>query len=49
MVTEWEGLEVFFALKKFRHYLLGTKATVMTDHQALVYLLNKPNATGKIV
>jgi hypothetical protein len=48
-VTEREGLGVVFALKKFRHYLLGTKATVVTDHQALVYLLNKPNTTGRIV
>ena len=47
-VTEREGLGVIFALKKFRHYLLETKATVVTDHQALVYLLNKPNATRRI-
>ena len=47
-VTEKEGLGVIFALKKFRHYLLRTKATVVTDHQALVYRLDKLNATGRI-
>ena len=47
-VTEREGLGVIFPLKKFRHYLLGTKVTVVTDHQTLVYLLNKPSATGRI-
>ena len=47
-VTEREGLGVIFALKKFRHYVLGTKATEVTDHQTLVYLLNKSNGTGRI-
>lgn len=47
-VSEQEDLGVVFALKKFRHYLLGIKATVVMDHQALIYLLNKPNATGRI-
>ena len=46
-VTEQKRLGVIFALKKFGHYLLETKATVVTDHQTLVYLLNKPNATGR--
>lgn len=47
-VTKQEGLVVIFALKKSRPYLLGTRTTVVTDHQALIYLLNKPNATGRI-
>jgi hypothetical protein len=57
-ITERKGLGVFFTLKNFQQYLLGTKvttqyllgtkATVVTDHQALIYLLNKLNATGRI-
>lgn len=47
-VIEREGLGVIFALKIFRHCLLGMKVTVVTNHQTLVYTLNKPNTTGKI-
>jgi pyruvate/2-oxoglutarate dehydrogenase complex dihydrolipoamide dehydrogenase (E3) component len=35
IVTEQEGLVVIFSLKKFRHYLLGYKAKIVTDHKAL--------------
>jgi len=41
-----EGLVVIFFLKKFRHYLLGYKAKIVTDHKALIYLVNKPNPSG---
>jgi len=45
-MIEQEGLAVVFSLKKFRHYLLGYKAKIVTDHKALTYLVNKPNPSG---
>lgn len=42
-------LGVIFVLKMFRHYLLGTTTTVVIDYKALVYFLNKSNATRRIV
>jgi hypothetical protein len=47
-VTEQKGLAVIFSLKKFRHYLLGYKAKIVTDHKALTYLVNKPNPSGRL-
>ena len=38
-----------YAVKKFRHYLLANKFIFFVDHQALLYLVNKPCATGRIV
>ncbi len=49
IVTEQEGLAIIFSLKKFRHYLLGYKAKIVTDHKALTYLVNKPNPSGRLV
>jgi len=46
-VTEQKDLVVIFSLKKFRHYLLGYKAKIVTDHKALTYLVNKPNSSGR--
>ena len=40
---------MIFAIKKYRHYLLSNKFVFFTDHQALLYLVNKPCNTGKIV
>ncbi len=48
IVTEQEGLVVIFSLKKFRHYLMGYKAKIVTDHKALTYLVNKPNPSGRL-
>jgi hypothetical protein len=39
--TEREGLAMIYALKKFRHYLLGSHFKFFTDHSALKYLVNK--------
>ena len=47
--TEREGLGMIYAVKKFRHYLLANKFVFFTDHQALLYLVNKPCNTGRIV
>ena len=38
-----------YAVKKFRHYLLANTFVLFTDHQALLYLVNKPCNTGRIV
>ncbi|MCO5551829.1 hypothetical protein L7F22_005332 [Adiantum nelumboides] len=47
--TEREGLGMIYAVKKFRHYLLSNKFVLFVDHQALLYLVNKPCSTGRIV
>jgi hypothetical protein len=38
-----------FYLHKFKHYLLGNKFVFYVDHMALVYLVNKPHVSGRIV
>ena len=47
--TEREGLSMVYVVKKFRHYLLANKFMFFVDHQALLYLVNKPCNKGKIV
>ncbi|MCO5577322.1 hypothetical protein L7F22_031150 [Adiantum nelumboides] len=47
--TEREGLTMIYAVKKFRHYLLANRFIFFVDHQVLLYLVNKPCATGRIV
>ena len=47
--TEQEGLGMIYAVKKFRHYLLANKFVSIIDHQALLYLVNKPCNIGCIV
>lgn len=47
-IIEREGLAVIFVLRKFRHYLLRGKFTIVLDHKALKYIFNKPNAEGRI-
>jgi transposase InsO family protein len=46
--SEQECLAIIFALRKLRHYLLGRKFTLYTDHEALKYLLATPNLKGKL-
>ena len=46
---EWEGLAMVYAVKKFCHYLLANHFIFFVDHHALLYLVNKPCATGRIV
>jgi hypothetical protein len=46
--TKREGLAMVYALKKFRHYLLGGHFKMFTDHFALKYLVNKPVLGGRI-
>ena len=40
---------MIYAVKKFRHYLLANPFVFYVDHQALLYLVNKPCNTGRIV
>ena len=37
-----------YVVKKFWHYLLANKFVFFMDHQALLYLVNKPYMTGRI-
>ena len=47
-VTEREALGMVYALNKFRHYLLGNRVFFHVDHQALLYLIQKPNLHGRL-
>lgn len=46
--TEREALAMVYAVKKFRHYLLGNKFRFMVDHHSLSYLVNQPLITGRV-
>ena len=39
-ITELECLAIVWAVKYFRHYIYGSKLTIVTDHSALTWLLN---------
>jgi hypothetical protein len=39
---------MFYALHKFKHYLLYNKFTFYVDHMVLIYLVNKPQVFGKL-
>jgi len=43
-----EGLEMVYALQKFRHYLLGGHFKYFTSHSALKYSVNKLVLEGGI-
>ena len=47
--TKREGLTMIYAVRKFQHYLLANPFVFYVDHQALLYLVNKPCNMGRIV
>ena len=46
--TEWEALGMVYSVQKFRHYLLGYPFVFHVDHDALKYVINKPQLSGRI-
>ena len=46
--TERECLCVIWAVEKLRHYLEGTKFTVITDHSSLLWLNRLKDPTGRL-
>ena len=47
-VTEREALAVVAGIKHFQHYLYGRKFTVFTDHNAVRWLMNIREPTGRL-
>ena len=46
-VHEQELLAVVIALRQWRHYLLGSRFRVITDHKSLVYLKTQPHLSQR--
>lgn len=46
--TDREAFGIIYSCKKFRHYLLGYKVMFHTNHNALKYMVNKPDLTGRV-
>ena len=42
-VYEKEGYAIFYALRKWEHYLQGVKFTLFTDHRNLIFLEKYPS------
>lgn len=47
-ITEMELLSIVNALRKWRHYVLGSVLTVKTDHQALCCLRKARNLSARM-
>ena len=49
LTSKRQGLSMVYVIKKFKHYLLANKFVFFVDHQALLYLVNKPCSIRRIV
>jgi len=49
VTIEKEALAMVYILHKFRHWLLSIWFVFYVDHMAFVYLVNKPQVSGKII
>jgi hypothetical protein len=47
--TKRKVLAMVYALHKFRHYILSNMFMFYVDHMALVYLINKPQVSDRLV
>ncbi|MCO5552318.1 hypothetical protein L7F22_005829 [Adiantum nelumboides] len=47
-VTKRECLGMIYSMKKFWHYLLGSRFFFHVDHSALLYLARQQNLTGRL-
>lgn len=47
-ITELEGLAVVYSVTKFRHYLLGRKFQILTDHCSLCVLKSKMPQSSRL-
>ena len=47
-MMEKEGLDMVYALHKFRHYMMGRNFKMYIDHSTLKYLVNKSMFGGNI-
>nr|KYP77072.1 Retrovirus-related Pol polyprotein from transposon 17.6 [Cajanus cajan] len=47
--TEKELLAIVYALEKFCSYLVGSKITIYTDHDAIKYLLTKADSKPRLI
>ena len=46
--VELECLAVIYALKQFRHIILGYDVVVQTDHKPLIFLMKHPDPTSRL-
>lgn len=49
VTIEKEFLAIMYALEKFRSYLIGSQVIVYTDHEAIKYLLIKPDSKQRLI
>lgn len=47
-VTERELLAVILSVQRFRHYVLGSELEIVTDHSAILGLINNPTVSGRL-
>jgi hypothetical protein len=48
-ISEKECLAIVYATNKFRHYLIGLKFVIITDHLPLKWLASKQNLSARLI